>query len=97
MCCLKIGREFDTHLIASEMKSEVSGIATSSGAGFSSSHLLSPAAQAAARSTEAASNYSEYLPLILAGTYTSWLLQMMDGTFCKMRCLWNRKVESRKG
>lgn len=31
MCCLKIGREFDTHLIALEMESEVSGIAASSG------------------------------------------------------------------
>lgn len=31
MCYLKIGREFDTHLIASETESEVSGIAASSG------------------------------------------------------------------
>lgn len=36
---LKIGTEPDTHLIASETESEVSGIATSSGEGFSSSHL----------------------------------------------------------
>jgi hypothetical protein len=62
MCCLKIGGEFDTHLIASEMESKVSGIATFSGEGFSSVHPLSPVAQAAARATEAMSNYSEYLP-----------------------------------
>lgn len=39
MHVLKIGTEFDTHLIASEMESEVSGIATFSGKGFSSSNL----------------------------------------------------------
>lgn len=67
------------------MKCEVSGISTFPGKGSLSSHLLSLAACVAAhRVAEVLSNYSECLPLLLAGTQTPCFLYMMDGP--SVRC-----------